>query len=226
MTFRVAAGEQVALVGASGAGKSTIGSLVLGSLAPTAGRVRIGGVDSTDGSSESSAAPTLPTVGLAGQDPHVFAGPLAADLRLAKPDATDADLREALAAVGALDWAERLPDGIETVVGSGGHALTIVESQELALARLVLLDPAVLVLDEATASAGVALDSAVARVAAGRTSIQIAHRLDQAARADRIVVLDRGRVVEQGAHDVLVAAGGAYAALWTAWSANRSDTAG
>jgi ATP-binding cassette subfamily C protein len=168
----------------------------------------------------------MPRIGLAGQEPHVFAGPLADDLRLARPGAGDGELRAALDAVGALGWVDRLPEGLGTVVGSGGHRLTIVESQQLALARLLLHDPAVLVLDEATAAAGGdgdhVLDRAIARVATGRTTMTIAHRLDQAARADRVIVLDAGGVVEQGRHEELVAAGGAYGRLWAAWSDGRS----
>ena len=143
---------------------------------------------------------------------HVFAGPLADDLRLAKPAATDDELRAALAAVDALGWAQGLPDGLDTVVGSGGHSLTVVQAQQLALARLVLTDPPVAILDEATAEAGSAgarvLEAAAQRALAGRTGLLVAHRLTQAAGADTVLVLDAGRVVERGTHDELVAAGG------------------
>ncbi|WP_127792600.1 ABC transporter ATP-binding protein [Agromyces sp. LHK192] len=210
LTFRVEAGETVALVGASGAGKSTVAALVLGTLLPDDGRIRLG----ADG------AP--PRVGVAGQEPHVFAGTLADDLRMAAPDASDDALHDALTRVGAAEWAARLPDGLDTVVGSGGHALTPTQSQQLMLARLVLHDPGVLVLDEATAADGGAsepvLERAARDLAAGRTTITIAHRLDQAAQADRVIVLDRGRLVESGTHADLVAADGVYAELWTAWS--------
>lgn len=222
VSFEVAPGETVALVGASGAGKSTVAALVLGALEPERGRVLIGGIDT----GAATATTRMPRIGLAGQEPHVFAGPLAEDLRLARPGADDGELRAALDAVGALGWVDRLPEGLGTVVGSGGHRLTIVESQQLALARLLLHDPALLVLDEATAAAGGdgdhVLDLAIARVAAGRTTMTIAHRLDQAARADRVIVLDAGGVVEQGRHEELVAAGGAYGRLWAAWSDGRS----
>ena len=220
VTFTVPAGQTLALVGASGAGKSTVAALVLGTLVADAGRVRVGDHDvATD--AEGAVAPR---VALVGQEPHVFAGTLADDLLLARPDASEADLRTALDAVGALAWADHLPEGLQTVVGAGGHALSLVEAQQLALARILLHDPDALVLDEATAAAGGerALDRAVVRVADGRTTIAIAHRLDQAARADRIVVLDHGRVVEQGRHDELVAAGGRYARLWAAWSEGRA----
>jgi ATP-binding cassette subfamily C protein len=156
----------------------------------------------------------------------VFAGALADDLRLAAPDAADAELESALALVGALDWARALPDGLATGVGSGGVPLTPTQAQQLALARLALADPPVAVLDEATAEAGSAgarvLERAAERVLDGRTALVVAHRLTQAARADRIAVMEAGRVVEVGTHDALVAAGGTYAALWRAWSAERA----
>jgi ABC-type multidrug transport system fused ATPase/permease subunit len=155
------------------------------------------------------------------QEVHVFAGPLADDLRLARPDAGDDELRAALAAVGALEWADALPNGLDTVIGDGGHALTVVQAQQLALARLVLADPPIAVLDEATAEAGSAgarvLDAAARKALEGRTGLVVAHRLSQAATVDLVVVLDEGRVVEQGSHAELVAAGGRYAALWAAW---------
>jgi ATP-binding cassette subfamily C protein len=209
VSFSVPPGSTAAVVGASGAGKSTVAALVLGTLDADAGAVRLGAHDGP-----------LPRIGLAGQEPHVFAGTLAEDLQLARPEATDDELLAALEAVGAAGWAQHLPHGLDTVIGAGGHALTVVESQQLALARLLLHDPDVLVLDEATAAAGgtSSLDSAVARVAAGRTTLTIAHRLDQAARADLVIVMADGRVVEQGRHDELVALGGSYARLWEAWS--------
>ncbi|WP_204072281.1 ABC transporter ATP-binding protein [Planotetraspora phitsanulokensis] len=208
-------GERVALVGASGAGKTTLAKLVAGVHRPATGSVRLA-VASDDGR----------PVALVTQEVHVFAGPLADDLRLARPDATDDDLREALARVNALDWAEALPDGIRTVVGEGGRRLTPTQVQRIALARLILADPPVAVLDEATAEAGStgarALESAAGRAIEGRTALVVAHRLTQAATADRVVVMDAGRIVEIGAHDELRAAGGRYAALWEAWSDTRA----
>jgi ATP-binding cassette subfamily C protein len=216
--LEVAAGSRIALVGATGAGKSTLAKLVSGVHRPTAGTVHIGGV-------EPDAALARSSVALVTQEVHVFAGPLADDLRLARPSATEDELRDALRTVGALDWALALPDGLDTVVGTGGHMLTVVQSQQLALARLVLADPPVAVLDEATAEAGSAgarlLDDAALRALEGRTGLMVAHRLTQAATADLVVVLDRGRIVEQGTHDELVAAGGTYAHLWAAWQHNR-----
>ncbi|MGV9363881.1 ABC transporter ATP-binding protein [Amycolatopsis sp. NPDC003731] len=218
----VAPGERVALVGASGAGKTTLAKLIAGIHRPDAGSVTLGGVPLDELGPET----TRRTVGLISQEVHVFAGTLADDLRLARPEATDAELREALAKVGALTWVSSLPDGLATVVGEGGHQMTVTQAQQLALVRLVLADPPIAILDEATAEAGSAgskvLESAAAAALEGRTALVVAHRLTQAAASDRIVVLDEGAVVESGTHDDLVAAGGRYAKLWAAWSGQRA----
>ncbi|MGW8490180.1 ABC transporter ATP-binding protein [Streptomyces sp. NPDC055886] len=207
-------GEHVALVGTSGAGKSTLARIVAGVQQPTAGTVT------------APAGAKDPSVVLVTQEVHVFTGTLAEDLRLARPDATDADLRAALSTVHALDWAEALPDGLATVVGEGGHRLDPARAQQLALARLVLADPALAVLDEATAEAGSAgarvLERSAEAALAGRTALVVAHRLTQAVAADRVVVLEAGRVVESGPHDELRDADGPYAALWRAWSGSRT----
>ncbi|MFF0505286.1 ABC transporter ATP-binding protein [Streptomyces fimicarius] len=207
-------GEHVALVGTSGAGKSTLARIVAGVQQPTSGTV-------TAPAGTGEAAVVLVT-----QEVHVFTGTLAEDLRLARPDATDADLRAALATVHALDWAEALPDGLGTVVGEGGHRLDPARAQQLALARLVLADPALAVLDEATAEAGSAgarvLERSAEAALAGRTALVVAHRLTQAVAADRVVVLESGRVVESGPHEELRDADGPYAALWRAWSGSRT----
>ncbi|MFE0673061.1 ABC transporter ATP-binding protein [Streptomyces sp. NPDC058867] len=214
-------GERVALVGASGAGKTTLARLVAGIQPPTSGTVLVDGVPPT----ELSRTGDRRTVALITQETHVFAGPLADDLRLAKPDATDDELRAALDRVDALAWAESLPEGLATVVGDGGHRLTGDRTQALALARLILSDPPLVILDEATAEAGSAgaraLEKAVTQATDGRTALIVAHRLSQAATADRIVVMDAGRIVETGTHDALRAADGPYAALWAAWSDTR-----
>ncbi|MGH3941425.1 MAG: ABC transporter ATP-binding protein [Pseudonocardiaceae bacterium] len=213
--------ERVALVGASGAGKTTLAKLIAGIHHPSGGSISLGGVALDD------LGPTglRRAVALITQEVHVFAGPLADDLRLVRPAATDDELCAALQQIGALEWAQALPDGLATVVGEGGHRLTVTQAQQLALTRLVLADPPVAILDEATAEAGSAgarvLEAAAARALEGRTGLIIAHRLTQAAKADRIVVLDGGRVVETGTHAELVAAGGRYAALWDAWSDTR-----
>ncbi|MFJ5262393.1 ABC transporter ATP-binding protein [Streptomyces sp. NPDC088387] len=213
-------GERVALVGASGAGKTTLARLVAGIQPPTTGTVLVGGVPPTE-------LGTSRTVALITQETHVFAGPLADDLRLAKPHATEDELRAALDRVDALAWADALPDGLDTVVGEGGHRLSGAQTQALALARLVLADPPLVILDEATAEAGSAgaraLEKGVARAVDGRTALIVAHRLSQAAAADRVVVMDGGRIVETGTHDRLRAAGGRYATLWNAWSDTREN---
>ena len=214
-------GERVALVGASGAGKTTLAKLVAGVHRPTGGTITLGGA-SLD---ELGPGAVRQAVALITQEVHVFAGPLADDLRLAKPEASDDDLRAALAEVGALAWAEALPDGLATPVGEGGHRLTVTQAQQLALARLILTDPPIAILDEATADAGSAgarvLEGAAAKALAGRTGLVVAHRLTQAAAADRVVVMADGQVVESGTHEELAAAGGRYAALWEAWSDKR-----
>ncbi|MCE7006459.1 ABC transporter ATP-binding protein/permease [Kibdelosporangium philippinense] len=206
--LQVAPGERIALVGASGAGKTTLVKLIAGIHKPSTGTISVGGADLQPGA-----------VALVSQEVHVFAGTLAEDLRLANPDATDEHLRAALELVGwdAVD--------LDTVVGDGGHRLTVAQSQKLALARLVLADPAIAILDEATAEAGSAgareLEVAADAALSGRTALVVAHRLTQAASADRIVVLDNGRVVESGTHNELLALDGRYATLWSAWSGSR-----
>jgi ATP-binding cassette, subfamily C, bacterial len=211
--LEVAPGERVAVVGASGAGKTTLGAVLAGVHTPTSGTVEIGGVPLSE------IAELRRHVALVTQEVHVFAGTVADNLRLARPEATDSELATALAVVEA-------PMALTDVVGDGGDELSATRAQQLALARLVLADPAVAVLDEATAEAGSAgaraLERAAAAALAGRTAVVIAHRLTQAADADRVVVLDKGRVVESGPHHELVAAGGRYAALWAAWATPRS----
>ncbi|MCT1385989.1 ABC transporter ATP-binding protein/permease [Brachybacterium sp. p3-SID1565] len=214
----IAAGETVALVGASGAGKSTLASIITGTLTPRHGRVLHGGADLARADIEAVRS----HASIVSQDVHVFRGTLAEDLKLARPLATEEELWAALRTVEADAWAERLPKGLETEVGEKGERLSAEQSQQLALARIALQDPAVLVLDEATADEGSSgarvLERAALAVAAGRTTVIVAHRLSQAKEADRILVMAEGRVVEQGPHEHLVALDGVYARLWEAWS--------
>lgn len=222
----VAHGQRVALVGASGAGKTTLATILAGIHHPTLGAVHIGSVPMAD------LGPTRirQLIALVTQEVHVFVGSLAADLRLARPNATDAEVEAALAAVGAADWVSTLPEKTGTIVGEGGFALSATQSQQVALARLILADPPVVILDEATAEAGSAgartLERAAERALAGRTALIVAHRLSQAVSADHIVVLEAGRIVQQGYHDELVAAAGPYRDLWVAWAAHREESPG
>ncbi|MFE5403838.1 ABC transporter ATP-binding protein [Streptomyces sp. NPDC056580] len=210
-------GERLAVVGPSGAGKTTLSRLLAGIDSPGAGSVTVGGVPIA------SLEPELlrRQVVLVTQEHHVFLGTVRDNLLIAEPAATDAALWAALTAVGADDWVRALPASLDTVLGPGGHPTDASQAQQLALARVVLADPHTLILDEATAMLDPATarhaERALAAVLQSRTVIAIAHRLHTAHDADRVAVMEDGRLTELGTHEDLVRAGGAYASLWRTW---------
>lgn len=218
LSMTIADGERIAFVGPTGAGKSTVAKLVARFYDPVEGAVRIGGVDLRAARVDS----LRDHVVVVPQEGFLFAGSVADNVRLARPEASDDDIRTALAAIGVLDIFERLPDGLDTHVQERGSRLSAGEKQLVSLARAALADPRILILDEATSSVDpgteAVVESAMESLMQGRTVIAIAHRLSTSERCDRVAVIVDGRLVELGPHDELVRSGGNYAELFDAWT--------
>jgi ATP-binding cassette, subfamily B, bacterial len=218
VNLKIRAGECVSFVGATGAGKSTIAKLVTRFYDPTSGRVLIDGYPLTDITLSS----LRKQLGVVPQEPFLFTGTIRDNISFAKPEATREEVLEAIEAVGLGELMERLPNGIDTAVHERGQSLASGERQLIALARAFLASPRVLVLDEATSNLDLKSEAkvevALDRVLEGRTAILIAHRLTTAMRADRIVVVDQGRIVEVGSHAELIEKGGTYAEMFATWS--------
>ena len=226
VSLDIAPGESVAFVGPTGAGKSTLAKLATRFYDPTSGRVLVDGIDLREVTLHSLRS----QLGVVPQEPFLFSGTVRQNLRFGRPAASDADVDEAVDIVGLRELIDRLPQGLDTVVHERGQTLSAGERQLLALARAFLARPRVLVLDEATSSLDLRsetiIERALDRMLEGRTAILIAHRLTTAQRADRIVVVDNGGVTEVGSHHELVAAGGAYAAMYRAWIESGGRDAG
>ena len=221
---QIPAGQQVAVVGETGSGKTTLGRLIARFADPTIGTVRLGGVPLTAVANDELRSRLV----VVPQEPFLFDGTIAANLGFARPMLSVPDLEQAIRGLDLSDWLETLPDGLFTQVGQRGDQLSAGERQLVALVRASLVGPDVLVLDEATSSVDalteVRIGRALDKLAAGRTTIAIAHRLSTAARADRVLVLEHGRLVEDGSHAELLAAGGPYSRMYEAWIAATAST--
>jgi putative ABC transport system ATP-binding protein len=217
LDFTIPAGQQVALVGATGSGKTTLGRLIARFADPTIGEIDLGGVPLR----KVSRADLRDRLVVVSQEPFLFDDTIEANIGFASEHAKRRDIDKVVVDLGVQDWVDSLPDGLATRVGERGDNLSAGERQLVALLRVGLADPDVLILDEATSSVDalteVRIARALERLAASRTTIAIAHRLSTAARADRVIVLDHGRVVEDGHHDELIGQNGAYRRLYDAW---------
>ena len=220
ISLAIPAGTSVAIVGETGSGKSTMAKLLTRLADPTAGRVLVGGVDMR----EIAASSRHELVRMVPQDGFLFDTSLRENIRFGRPGATDADIDRAAASLGLRDWLESLPEGLDTAAGERGEGISVGERQLVALIRAQLADAGLLILDEATSAVDpeteVRMATALERLSSGRTTISIAHRLSTAERADVVVVMDAGRIVEHGPHDQLVADGGVYATLHADWVGN------
>jgi ATP-binding cassette subfamily B protein len=218
VSLRIAPGETVAFVGPTGAGKSTLAKLIVRFYDPTEGRVLIDGHDLTS----VTMASLRRQLGVVPQEPFLFAGTIRDNIAFARPEASDAEVEEAVRTVGLSDLIDRMPNGVDTIVHERGQSLSSGERQLIALARAFLAHPRVLVLDEATSNLDLQsetkIEAALDILLEARTAVLIAHRLSTAMKADRIVVVDEGRIVEVGTHEELVAHGGRYADMYATWS--------
>jgi putative ABC transport system ATP-binding protein len=222
LSLHIPAGQHVALVGPSGSGKTTVARLIARLTDPTFGVVTLGGVELTKIANSDLRSRLI----VVPQEPFLFAETIFYNLQFVDPSATERDMLEAFSQLGLLDWIQSLPEGLNTHVGQRGASLSAGERQLVSLVRAFLVKPDVLVLDEATSSVDslteVRISRALDRLASGRTTISIAHRLSTAARAERVIMLVGGRIVEDGSHTELMEAGNQYATLYSAWLESTS----